>query len=456
MKFTNKKLLAAKFPRESRCGYRAMIGLFMLLFVAPSLVHADVSSTPEVCKELQFTTCPVPFDKTYPDAKNMLFWSQDERVVGFRNNYRMYEVDVFKAQSHKPFPLPNADYPMPEISYMHEGKAYTLTEYLENQSVTGMLILKNGKNVFEYYNKGNTELTLWTSRSVAKPIVSMLIGIAIKEGKIKSVDDPVITYLPKLAGTAWNDVTLRQLLQHTSGALWTEKYDDPESNFAQMTLCEATEDPYNCMFDLVSSVPRHPDRKPGQQWQYNTAGAWLVGLVLESATKMPIGKYLEQSIWNQFGMEADGAWHALEKGKSDMGGHGFNATLRDWGRVGQFAARDGILANNESLLPDNWIKDSITWVESSRYDAAPEGQFGYQFWFTGVDPKSKSEPKKTETSDATFWFAGIFGQAIAVNQPENLVLVQWSTWEKAEGGSSHKYDEQQLFFNAVSNALSDK
>lgn len=419
------------------------------------LVAAAQTSGP--CGVPGLNACPQPFDKVLPNPKDMLTWDQPSRVVGFRNTYRLYEGDVFSPQGAKPYPLAPLSSPLPAVHYEMDGKRLDLDNYLANQSVTGLLILKDGKVAYEYYGKGNTAQTLWTSRSVAKSVVSVLIGVAIKEGKIRSVDDRITTYVPELKGTEWADVTLHQLMQHTSGVVWDENYASPDSDFSHMTQCEAKPAPYDCVLSLVKSVKRKPGVKPGEVWSYNTGGAWLVGRVLENATGMTLAKYLESRVWSRYGMQQDGVWHALVKDKVDMGGHGFNASLRDWGRFGQFVLSNGQLPTGEKLLPDDWIARSTHWTQAkgSVTASAPNGQYGYQWWYSAPAPDANAAPKKTATSDQTFWALGIFGQTIAINPAEKLVMVQWSTWKNAETPSS-LYDEQALFVNAVSEALDVK
>ena len=434
--------------------------LRLLAVATLGMAHAGVSLAADpvaACGVAGLKVCPQPFDKTLPDPHAMLTWDQDTRVVGFRNTYRLYEGDVFSSNDAKPYPLPPASQALPAIHYSMNGTTYNLDNYLANQSVTGLLILKDGKIAYEYYGKGNTANTLWTSRSVAKSVVSVLVGVAIKEGKIKSVDDKITQYLPELKGTAWEAVTLHQLMQHTSGVVWDENYASPDSDFSHMTQCEAKPAPYDCVLNLVKSVKRKPGVKPGEVWSYNTGGAWLVGRVLENATGMTIAKYLESRVWSRYGMQQDGVWHALVKDKVDMGGHGFNASLRDWGRFGQFVLSGGQLPTGEKTLPDDWIARSTHWTtaKGSVTASAPNGQYGYQWWYSAPAPDANAEPKKTATSDQTFWALGIFGQSIAINPAEKLVMVQWSTWQHAETPSS-LYDEQALFVNAVSEALDAK
>jgi CubicO group peptidase (beta-lactamase class C family) len=433
---------------------RKLVATACCAIVALPGVRIDAGEPPgAACTAWGLTSCPQPYDARIPDPKSMLLWTQPERVIGFRNTFRMYGGDVFQVGESVPYPLPRARRALPPVGYRIQGRRYGLEDYLRHQSVTGLLVLKDGAVAYEYYGKGNTEKTLWTSRSVAKSVVSVLIGVAIAEGAIKSVNDPIIDYLPELRESAWRDVSLRQLLQHTSGVAWNENYADPDSDFARLTRCEADAKPYDCVFGLIRSVKRSPGVAPGERWSYNTGGAWLAGRVLEQATGMPIAKYLQSRIWSRFAMESDGVWEALVPGRVDMGGHGFNATLRDWGRFALFVARDGRLANGASLLPPGWMRDSTTWTQAqgSVTPSAPEGQYGYQWWFLDATSPPKRE-RVTETAKHSFWAEGIYGQSIAIDPSRGLILVQWSTWQKAEMPDAF-YDEQAVFFDALVRSL---
>ena len=432
--------------------------MFAMLALADLAGGDDLSakkpSESAQCDSLGLSACPQPFDAVLPPAETMLSWDQSSRVIGFRNTYRLYQGDVFRTLAGKAYPLPAAPYPLPAVHYRFEGHTYDLADYRRRQNVTGLLILKEGQVVYEYYGSGNTDQSLWTSRSVAKSIVSILVGMAIKEGSIGSVADPITRYLPELKGSAWDGVTLRDLLQHTSGVAWNENYADPNSDFARLTRCEAAPAAYPCVRHLIGSLKRVPGATPGQVWSYNTGGAWLVGRVLEKATGMSIAHYLETRLWSRFAMQSDGVWEALVKGSVDMGGHGFNATLRDWGRFALFVAGGGKLPSGEELLPTDWITQSVAWshAKGSVTPETPDGQFGYQWWFGTVDPSRRDTDNVTRTAKQTFWAEGIYGQAIAINPVDELIMVQWSTWMEAETPAS-LYDEQVLLFNALARAL---
>ena len=404
------------------------------------------------CDDTDLNTCPAPFDKQLPDTHKMLTWSQADRVVGFRNNYRNYAGDVFHHGNATP--LPSAEKPLTDARYQVNGKTYNLQDYLKRQNVSGMLVLKDGKIAWKYLGEGNTDTTLWTSRSVGKSVVSTLVGVALKEGKIRSLDDLVTQYEPELKGTAWDGVTLKQLITHTSGVAWNEDYTNPASDFAQLTECEAKPGTYDCVRKLVSGLKReHP---AGQHWSYSSGGAWLLGDVLERATGMTLAAYLEKSIWQPYGMASDGVWHAYRKGQHDVGAHGFNATLEDWGRFGEFILHNGTLPNGKQILPDNWVKDASRWTQAdgSVSDAHPTGLYGYQWWNNEVPvTATKVVPAANESLKGSLWALGIFGQMIMVNQAENLVIVQWSTWPQSEPSFSAQPLEASLMFSAIANAL---
>lgn len=451
---TRMSIPAAPTARSVRTLTAAVVLLAGLGMVerAPAAAPAPVSAS--TCAELGLSACPEPFDATIPAPSGMLTWDPATRVVGFRNTYRQYPGDVFHTRGAPAYALPPTAAPLPAVRYRLQGQSLGVDDYLKRQNATGLLVLKDGRIALEYYGHGNTPTTLWTSRSVAKSVVSVLVGIAIKEGKIGSVADRLTRYVPELEGTAWADVTLKNLLQHTSGVLWNEDYADPKSDFARLTACEAGETPYPCIIALLRGLRRAPGVAPGERWSYNTAGAWLVGVVLEHATGMTIASYLESRLWSRFAMEHDGVWQALVKGKIDMGGHGFNATLRDWGRFGLFVANGGKLANGEALLPPDWIRESTTWTRAkdSVTPANPAGTYGYQWWSGDIDPRSGASAAAQHTAARTFWAQGIYGQGIAINASEHLVLVQWSAWDKADGPDL-LYEERSLFFNALVDAL---
>lgn len=376
----------------------------------------------------------------------MLTWSQAERVIGFRNTYRTYPGSVFRCGPVRP--LPAAPQPLTDVAYQFGGATHHLADYLEHQNATGLLVLKDGRIAYEYFGGGNTSETLWTSRSVAKSVVSTLVGVAVKDGAIGSLDDPLTRYDPTLAGTAWDGVSVRQLMQHTSGVQWNEDYTDPDSEFSELTRYEAGAEVYPAVSQLVRNLKRSNGIAPGEVWSYNSGGAWLLGDLLEKAVGMPLSRYLEQKVWNPCGMAADGVWHSYEG--HDTGAHGFNATLADWGRFGLFVLNDGVLPSGERALPDGWVREASDWSAASRSPEHPGGAYGYQWWNNEL-PQDGEKPSATDTE--CLWALGIFGQMLAINRGENLVMVQWSTWPMAEPSFSAQPAEAAVMFEALATAL---
>ncbi|TCW17921.1 CubicO group peptidase (beta-lactamase class C family) [Raoultella sp. BIGb0138] len=427
------------------------LALALMLAIFPAVSIAQPQSQAS-CGGVMLDVCPTPFDQTLPDKKEMLNWDRSDRVIGFRNDYRNYRGDVFHHGT--PVALQQADQPLTDVSYTLNGHTWNLQDYLKRQNVTGFLVLKEGKIAYKYLGAGNTDTTLWTSRSVGKAVVSTLVGIAIQQGKIHTLDDRVTDYEAELKGTAWDGVTLRQLIQHTSGVEWNEDYTNPQSHFARLTQCEAHPGAYDCVRKIVASLQRaHP---AGEQWSYSSGGAWLLGDVLERATGMPLAAWLEQTLWQPGGMAHDGVWHAYQQGKHDVGAHGFNATLEDWGRFGEFVARDGRLPNGKRLVPDGWFDQSSAWTTAlnSVSPAHPEGIYGYQWWNNAIPQNAKNvAPTPQEGLKGSLWALGIYGQVIMVNRAEHLVIVQWSTWPQAEPSFTAQPLEAALMYSAIAQKL---
>lgn len=412
----------------------------------------------DACQVAGLTSAPTPCDKNLPNVHDMLTWNQQQRAVGFRNDYRSYPGDIFR-HGQFVYPLPLAPVALTAVSYQYGGKTLTLDDYIKDQSIQGLLVISNGKIVLERYENGNNDTTLWTSRSVAKAVVSTLTGIAVRQGKIHSLDDPITRYEPDFKDTAWDGVTVKQLLQHTSGVAWDENYADPNSDFARLTRCEAEPGTYLCVYNLVHNLQRQPGALPGKVWSYSTAGAWLLGDLLEKATGKTLAAYLQDNLWIPFGMASDGIWHAYEKGQHDMGGHGFNATLRDWGRFGLFVLHQGKTASGEALLPAGWVTEATRWsrAKNAVSPGYPAGIFGYQWWNNNVPVGAKGvAPAGDGDAYESMWAEGIFGQMIAINKKQRTVMVQWATWQQAEPPADTLQLESAVFFNAVNAALSQK
>jgi CubicO group peptidase (beta-lactamase class C family) len=190
----------------------------------------------------------------------------------------------------------------------------------------------------------------------------MLYGAAIRDGAIRSMDDPVTRYLPALRGSVYEGVTLRQLLQMSSGVAWNESYTDPNSDVARLGRVGG-----GGIDSLLAYMGRLPKAAPpGTRYNYSTGETHIAGAVLHAAVRRPLSQYLSEKIWRPAGMEADAHWMLLRRGDLEHGGCCLSATLRDYGRLGLLALRDGVAQDGKRLLAPGWMAVSTSPLARSR------------------------------------------------------------------------------------------
>jgi CubicO group peptidase (beta-lactamase class C family) len=292
------------------------------------------------------------------------------------------------------------------VSYAWQGKTWTLDDYMRAYDVSGVMVLKDGVVILERYAMGRSPTDRWVSQSVAKSVTSMLAGAAIKDGKLK-LGDAVTRFAPELKGSAYDGVTVRQILTMSSGVKWDEGYVGGGSDLAKYYQAAMKGDPVT---DFLETLPRaHP---PGSTFHYNTAEAHLAGMVVSRAVGMPLADYLSEKIWKPYGMERDGAWHVDNQGR-EAAGCCLLMTLADYARLGQFALEDGI-ADGKRVVPPGWMAESTRrQIDNGR--PAPAG-YGYLWWIG---------PEAYEAS-------GIFGQSILVYPKDRLVIAVNSNWPRPD------------------------
>lgn len=354
-------------------------------------------------------------------ATNVLFWSQEERESGFRNIDKILPTRKISAGKNV-LELPLALKDLSAVQYTLEGRQYSLEDHMRSLHVGGLLVLQKGKVVYENYGLDNNEESRWIAFSVAKSVTSMLIGAAIQDGYIDSVQDLVTDYLPQLKGSAYANTTIENVLNMASGVDWNEDYFDPESDVSIAAGSNAME-----LFDHLNKLKVLG--KPGEVFNYSTGDTNLVGAILRAAIGNNESAYLEQKIWKAFGMESDASWVVDATYGVELGGCCLNATLRDYARIGLFAMNDGVLADGTRVLPDGWMKASTT--PSKGYKG-----YGYLWWL---------QP------GGSYAAQGIFGQLIWIDPKTETVIVTHSAWEKAVGDSfsAHRW----AMVAAISEAL---
>jgi CubicO group peptidase (beta-lactamase class C family) len=355
-------------------------------------------------------------DKAYPHTSEPIgtvrqvydaTLTPDMAVNTFRNIDRLFPTRAI-APSAKPLPLPSAAQPLTQVNFNANNRAYDLNDYVSLNRMTGLLILKDGKIAHETYRYGNTEKTRWMSMSVAKSITTTLIGAAVKDGHITSINDPVVKYVPRLVGSAYDGVTVREVMMMASGVKWNETYTDPSSDRRQLLEAQIAQTPGGAM-DAMSKLPRAA--APGTVHNYSTGETQVAGEIVIGATKRPLARYLSEKIWSTYGMESEANWWLESPNGSEIGGSGISATLRDYGRFGQFILDNGMV-NGQSVLPDGWVAEAGS--PKVLRNGAPLN-YGYMWWIPGGQ----------SAQDKAFFAIGIFGQTIYINPKEKVVIVTW-------------------------------
>ena len=363
------------------------------------------------------------FLSSAPTNVDVLFWTQDQRDAGFR----MLDRAAFLVKA-RDIPASETVKALPEGAPIDLG--LDLDAYIEAQKHAAIVILHNGAIRYEGYGLDFDADGRWTSFSVAKSFTSTLVGAAIKDGYIDSLADPVSKYIPGLQGSAYDSVTVEQLLTMTSGVRWIEDYEDPTSDVALFNQ-HVSEDGSSNLVSYMKSLPRaHP---PGEVWNYSTGETNLIGILVIEATGKPLAEYLSDKIWSVYGMEQDATWLLNEDG-TEISGCCIQAATRDFARFGQFML-DGAVAGGQSIVPDGWIEKAT--VKQAEIDVRGEG-YGYQWW---------------TYDDGAFAANGIFGQGIFIDPNRQLVVATNSSWRSAMGIRDNEYAAREAFFKTVQAAI---
>ncbi len=350
----------------------------------------------------------------------------DLQVNTFRNIDRLFATRTVKA-GNSPRPLPAAERRLQNFQFESRGNSYDLYDFMALNRVAGLLVVKNGEVAFEQYALGNDEHTRWMSMSVVKSITATLVGVAIQDGHIDSLDDPLTRYLPQFTGSAYEDVTVRQLLRMASGVAWNETYTDPASDRRAMLEAQIAQQP-GAILDLMAGLERAA--APGTRWNYSTGETSVVGALVNAATGESVASYLSRKIWQPFGMETDASWWLDAPHGQEIGGSGLSATLRDYARFGLFMLNNGEI-DGESILPPGWVQEATAWptIGGELVD------YGYMWWLL---------------DEGAYAAIGIFGQFIYVHREDKLVIAMWSAQPKPVGKDAV---DEYLFSNAVAAAL---
>ncbi|WP_448190813.1 serine hydrolase domain-containing protein [Azospirillum sp. sgz301742] len=335
--------------------------------------------------------------------------SREQRVlVGTFSHYDQLYDSHPVARAPVAAPLKRVEHGV-TLTYRYEHRDRSIEDYLAEHPVTGFLIAKGDTILDERYQYGRTDRDRFVSQSMAKTITGMLMGIAVSEGAIRSIDEPASAYVPGLAGTEYGATPIRALLHMASGVAFREEYSGSD-DIARMGRALFGKKP----MDPAAAVAQFNTREapPGTRFRYASIETEILGLVLRNAVGMPVADYLRTRIWQPMGAEADASWVVDSTGQ-EAAYCCFNAVLRDYARFALLLAHDGAWQGRQ-IIPRSWLLDATTVHAGEEYlapgTATPFSGYGYQVWLL---------PGKRRM----FALRGVYGQVIFVDPASKLVLV---------------------------------
>ena len=342
----------------------------------------------------------------YPKGDRTTF-----RDIGFLVGSHSHLDEIFPSRLIRKAPVPSRLVRIAEpcITYEFEGASLTLDDYVARTPTTGLLVARANAILVERYQYGRTDRHRFASASMAKTVTAMLVGIALAEGHIGSIDDLAAVYVPELAGTEYGRTSLRHLLQMSSGVRYTEEYSgaDDHARFTAATYLGLGP-------GGATAVKAFNDRvaPAGTRFSYASTESLVLGLVLRAATEQPVAEYLQAKLWQEIGTEADASW-LIDNSGQESTYTGLNAVLRDYARLGLLLAHDGNWQGRQ-LIPASWVVDATTvCAEQPHLRPGIADQifgYGYQTW---ILPGARR----------MFVLWGARGQRIFVDPRSKLVMV---------------------------------
>lgn len=395
----------------------------ILLFTLGSLSIIAQDSKTLFAKLSASELTEIPGQTMGQKLESLLFWSQEQRERRFSMMHAIFPSIPICATLES---TPLKAYKNITPNWQDET---TLETYMNENHIQGVIVIKDNQIRLEQYAQESNQQTLWTSFSVAKSISSMLVGVALEDGFIESLEDPLSKYIDEFNGYDYGQVTVGQLLTMTSGINWNEDYEDPNSDVGQMykAECQGSESHI-----LTYMKPLKFAHKPGEHWNYSTGETDLVGILVQRATGLSLSQYLSEKIWKPYAMEHTAYWLTDECSNYNLGGSGLSASLRDFARLGKLMLDQGKIAD-KNILSQQWLKGATSLL----YPTNDQGDgYGYLWWVS---------------KDGSYSALGIFGQMIYINPHKNLVIAQMAAWPKA--GSKKLTQDRRAFIEAVERAV---
>jgi len=327
-------------------------------------------------------------------------------------------------------------------TYRFEGQTRSLDDFIARNHVSGLLVLKGQDILLERYALGADPDTRFVSFSMGKSVVSTLVGLALADGKIASLKDPVAKYLPEVKGGAYEAASIEDVLNMSSGTSFQEAYTDANSGIAKFIGVFSRNQ--GGLYDFARQIPS--GGAPGQVFNYASADTEVLGMLVRRATGEPLADYLSRKVWAPMGAETEARWMLDGPGAAgaEVAAGGVLARLRDYGRFGLLFARGGELSGRR-IVPGEWVADA---TRPHRPNLAPgklggrsQLGYGYQWWLAPDRPGR----------EGLFMAIGIHGQYILVDRKRDLVIVKTAAWPTA--GDAALAEETYAFFDGVIDAV---
>jgi CubicO group peptidase (beta-lactamase class C family) len=355
---------------------------------------------------------------------NLMKTTAENQAATFRNQDQIWPHRAIR-RGEAVRALPPHARPLADPAYQVGEAMIRLDDFMARRRTAGFLILKNGEIALERYGMGNGPETLWANFSITKSMTATLIGAALHDGAIGGLDDACDLYLPQLRGSAYEGVTLRNLLRMASGVAWDEGASSDGPDLRRLGQAMGERRP-GAILDLLRTLPRAAPQ--GSVFNYATGESVLLGAVVATAVGRPLADYFARTVWGPAGMEADGLWQ-LESGDGlELGGLGVSACLRDVGRFGLFVMEGGETSDGRRFLPAGWRDlagqpDCAATAFGRLMEGSPAG-YGYHWW------SLPGAPFAGGLHAGAFLALGAFGQRIYINPAEQVVVVIQSAWRQ--------------------------
>ena len=377
-------------------------------------------------------------DAGYPVAPRMSRIHDPGFIVGSFSALDTLAPHCLLAPAEHPLALPTAA-PSPAFEYRFDGRTLTLDDYLQRQRATGVLVLKDGEIAAERYNYARKPDMRMVSNSMAKTLVALAVGQALADGAIHSLDDTAARYVPELEGTLYGETRLVNLLRMASGARYVEDYTDGDDRAAFNAVARRQ--------GVLAAARSVTERAEPQGTKFNYAGAQteVLGLVLRNATRHSLCETIDERLWRPLGAESTASYLLNPVDRIEQAQGGFNATLRDYGRLGALLANDGRVGDRQ-VVPREWIlamTDAARQPPQFRPGAMDSHGshylgYGFQVWLL-------------PGAHRRFVLLGVYGQAIYVDPALKLVMVHLAVGAdaRADASGAHLGQERDALWRGV-------